>query len=219
MTAAEKVQALLDAANGTTGESDADLTTAVGSLIDGYGQGGAATQEELDSIAEGIGVATPSTPASIESAVDELIADANAATGEADETLTDAVGTLIDAMPSGSISITENGTVDVATFASALVNVPSGETFPTYTASVACEVMSEVSAWVRTLGLTRGFLVAKNAPAVNQVYCGGAVENGIDFEGFRINNGVFSAVIVNDSRYGGIIHIGTEFIFVEVGVQ
>lgn len=54
-----------------------------------------ASQEQLDSIAEGIGVATPSTPASIESAVDGLIADANEATGESDTNLTDAVGSLI----------------------------------------------------------------------------------------------------------------------------
>lgn len=92
------------------------------------GGGGAATQEQLDTVAEGIGVATPSTPASIESAVDGLIADANEATGEADETLTDAVGTLIDAMPSGSIPISANGTYDVAQYASAEVNVPVGET-------------------------------------------------------------------------------------------
>lgn len=70
-----------------------------------------ATQEELDSIAEGIGVATPSTPASIEAQVDELIADANTATGEADETLTDAVGSLIDAVPEGGpVYINDCGT-------------------------------------------------------------------------------------------------------------
>lgn len=71
-----------------------------------------ATQEQLDTIAEGIGVATPSTPASIESAVDGLIDDANAATGESDTNLTDAVGSLIAAVPEGGpVYINDYGTV------------------------------------------------------------------------------------------------------------
>ena len=40
MTVKEKVQALLAAANGATGQSDADLTAAVGHLIAGQGGGG-----------------------------------------------------------------------------------------------------------------------------------------------------------------------------------
>lgn len=35
-----KIQGLIDSANTTTGSADADLTTAVGSLIAGFGQGG-----------------------------------------------------------------------------------------------------------------------------------------------------------------------------------
>lgn len=54
-----------------------------------------ASQNDLDTIATGIGVATPSTPASIESAVEGLLTAANAATGEADTNLTDAVASLI----------------------------------------------------------------------------------------------------------------------------
>lgn len=40
MTVYGKLQALLTAANTKTGESDTDLTAAVQTLIDGYGQGG-----------------------------------------------------------------------------------------------------------------------------------------------------------------------------------
>lgn len=41
MSIKSKIQALIAAANATTGESDATLTDAVQTLVDGYGQGGA----------------------------------------------------------------------------------------------------------------------------------------------------------------------------------
>lgn len=40
MSIRSKIQALITAANATTGESDATLTDAVQTLVDGYGQGG-----------------------------------------------------------------------------------------------------------------------------------------------------------------------------------
>lgn len=40
MNPKEKLQAILDAANNTTSAADTDITEAVRSLIDGYGQGG-----------------------------------------------------------------------------------------------------------------------------------------------------------------------------------
>lgn len=40
MSIRSKIQALITAANNTTGESDATLTDAVQTLVDGYGQGG-----------------------------------------------------------------------------------------------------------------------------------------------------------------------------------
>lgn len=63
----------------------------------------------------------------LEEKVRSLLVAANEATGEADETLTDAVGSLIVGQgitPSGSLPINVNGTHDVTQYASAEVNVP-----------------------------------------------------------------------------------------------
>lgn len=42
-----KIQGLIDTANGATGNSDTDLTTAVSALVAGYGQGGSSGGYEL----------------------------------------------------------------------------------------------------------------------------------------------------------------------------
>lgn len=47
MSILSKIQALITAANNTTGESDATLTDAVQTLVDGYGQGGDYTGLEI----------------------------------------------------------------------------------------------------------------------------------------------------------------------------
>lgn len=47
MTILQKIQSLLTAANTKTGESDATLTDAVQTLVDGYGQGGGGSGETL----------------------------------------------------------------------------------------------------------------------------------------------------------------------------
>lgn len=50
MTVTQKLQALLDASNAKTGESDTTLTDAVQTLIDGFGQGGGGLPAEIESI-------------------------------------------------------------------------------------------------------------------------------------------------------------------------
>ena len=50
-----KLQSLLTAANNTTGESDATLTDAVQTLVDGYGQGGGSTQFTFDNTIKTVG--------------------------------------------------------------------------------------------------------------------------------------------------------------------
>lgn len=47
MSILSKIQSLITAANNTTGESDATLTDAVQTLVDGYGQGGGVTTQPL----------------------------------------------------------------------------------------------------------------------------------------------------------------------------
>lgn len=50
MTVTQKLQALLNASNAKTGESDTTLTDAVQTLIDGFGQGGGVLPAEIESI-------------------------------------------------------------------------------------------------------------------------------------------------------------------------
>lgn len=76
---------------------DGKVVLAGGNALKTNGSGGgAASQEELDGIAGKVGgIETPSTPESIEAQADVLIEDANDVTGESDETLTDAIASLI----------------------------------------------------------------------------------------------------------------------------
>lgn len=62
MNVKEKLQAILAAANTTTGETDATLTDAVRSLIDGYGGGGGLPAELITAYTTG-SVTVPATTA------------------------------------------------------------------------------------------------------------------------------------------------------------
>lgn len=53
MSIKSKIQALIAAANAKTGESDATLTDAVQTLVDGYGQGGGGDSSLLNSLIDG----------------------------------------------------------------------------------------------------------------------------------------------------------------------
>lgn len=50
MSLLSKIQSLITAANNTTGESDATLTDAVQTLVDGYGQGGGTLPSSISKI-------------------------------------------------------------------------------------------------------------------------------------------------------------------------
>lgn len=64
-----KIQGLIDQSNATTGNTDADLTTAVGALIAGFGQGGGDVAELVFettfSVAESLTTASKTTVATI----------------------------------------------------------------------------------------------------------------------------------------------------------
>ena len=71
-----------------------------------------------------------STPTTVKNALQAAITKANAVTGEGDTTVTDAVNSLIEGYgqgggitPSGSLTITENGTFDVTNYASVVANI------------------------------------------------------------------------------------------------
>lgn len=51
-TVKTQIQKLIDEANAKTGKADADLTGAVGSLVEGYGSGGSGGSETLQNAEE-----------------------------------------------------------------------------------------------------------------------------------------------------------------------
>lgn len=71
-----------------------------------------------------------STPTTVKNALQAAITKANSTTGKNDTNVTNAVNSLIDGYgkgggitPSGSLTITENGTFDVTNYASVLTNI------------------------------------------------------------------------------------------------
>lgn len=90
MTLKEKIQALLAAANTATEAGDDDLTSAVATLIAGYNPGGSGTP--ADDLSDIIGAVTGSTD---RAKIAALIAAANEATDEEDDTLKEAFDSLI----------------------------------------------------------------------------------------------------------------------------
>lgn len=112
ITIKTQLQTLIDNANTVTGNSDTDLTTAVDSLISGYG-GGEVKEEQvksLDITKNGTYTITPDE--------DKVL---SSATVNVDVSIPDGY-----IQPSGELNIEENGTYDVTAYASAAVNIASG---------------------------------------------------------------------------------------------
>lgn len=92
-----------------------------------------------------------STPTTVKNALQAAITKANSTTGKNDTNVTNAVNSLIDGYgkgggitPSGSLTITENGTFDVTSLASVITNV-QGLNARVYTATVASDQTSVVN--------------------------------------------------------------------------
>ena len=61
MSIKTKIRSLIDAANAETGKDDADLTTAVQSLIDGYGTDNVVTDDDIINLLYETGFINPVT--------------------------------------------------------------------------------------------------------------------------------------------------------------
>ena len=107
-----ELEDLTEAANAKTGESAADLTAAVNTLLDGYGQGEAAVNEYAAEVGALIG-GDASTPDKVKTEIQGLTEAANAKTGESDTDLTAAVNTLLDGYGKGETVEEYDGTVSI----------------------------------------------------------------------------------------------------------
>ncbi len=96
-----------------------------------------------------------STPATIKTALQAAITKANSTTGAGDTNLTDAVDSLIEGYgkggiePSGSITLTANGTYDVTEKAQAVVNVPASGITPSGTKEITANGEHDVTQYAK----------------------------------------------------------------------
>lgn len=141
------IESMITKANETTGKSDADLTVAMQSLIDGYGQGGSSGGGLPDTIIAG------DTPIIVSNVMVETIANSNV-TATGIEIVVPKTGTYRFKFACGRTNITGDWTTQLYKNGSAISNaVVTWSNYQGYCiADVSCDSGDEIEIYAQSRG-------------------------------------------------------------------
>ena len=180
-----KIQNLINKANTKTGESDADLTSAVDTLIEGYGKGEEATGT-INITSNGTHDVKKYASASVNVPPTGITpSGTKEITSNGTHDVTNYASAKVNVpssgiTPTGTKEITANGTHDVTSFASALVNVPTGLNAQFYTVTLSADSTAATTFltndWLKSIRSNpNAFVFLRYLGATSAIACVGMV--------------------------------------------